>query len=287
MLQVARLAPKLLDEAAGLVATFLKEQFCEDGGARDRFGKSDLYYTAFALEGLAALQADLDPEHTLTYLRSFGNGQELDIIHQACLLRCWTSMPKEQQDEELAKAIIEGVETHRSADGGYAANPGEEKGTLYHAFLALGAYQDAGLTWPEEAGVIASLEAMRSGDGGYANVRGLPEGTVPSTAAAVTVLRYLGRPIPDGVSDWLLAQCHVKGGFLAVPAAPMPDLLSTATALHALACMETPIEPIQERCLDFMDSLWTGKAFTAHWADDEADVEYTWYALLALGHLSL
>jgi len=35
-------------------------------------------------------------------------------------------------------------------------------------------------------------------------------------------------------------------------------------------------------------SLWTSRgAFYGNWADDVADCEYTYYALLALGHLSL
>jgi hypothetical protein len=67
----------------------------------------------------------------------------------------------------------------------------------------------------------------------------------------------------------------------------MPDLLSTATALHALAGLELSFETIRDRCLDFVDSLWTGRAFCGTWADEEPDAEYTYYALLALGHLSL
>ena len=39
--------------------------------------------------------------------------------------------------------------------------------------------------------------------------------------------------------------------------------------------------------IDFLDSLWTGKAFVGTWEDDEADCEYVFYALLALGHLSV
>ena len=38
MLQVARLAPNLLDEATERVADFLLSQLNEDGGARDRAG---------------------------------------------------------------------------------------------------------------------------------------------------------------------------------------------------------------------------------------------------------
>ena len=68
----------------------------------------------------------------------------------------------------------------------------------------------------------------------------------------------------------------------------MPDLLSTATALHALAALEEPLGPTKDRCLDFVDSLWTNEGgFYGHWGDTMVDGEYTYYGLLALGHLSL
>ena len=49
----------------------------------------------------------------------------------------------------------------------------------------------------------------------------------------------------------------------------------------------TSFTPVRESCLDFLDSLWTGKGFVSTWDDDELDCEYAFYALLALGHLSL
>ena len=67
----------------------------------------------------------------------------------------------------------------------------------------------------------------------------------------------------------------------------VPDLLSTATALHALATAGVSLAEIKEPCLDFLDRLWTGRAFRGHLTDDVEDCEYTYYALLALGHLSL
>jgi hypothetical protein len=87
---------------------------------------------------------------------------------------------------------------------------------------------------------------------------------------------------------WLLDRCHPRGGFFASSATPVPDLLSTATALHALSAMRVPFEGLAEPCLDFVDSLWTNRGgFFGTWADDAADCEYTFYALLSLGHLSL
>jgi hypothetical protein len=68
----------------------------------------------------------------------------------------------------------------------------------------------------------------------------------------------------------------------------MPDLLSTATALHALSALHAPFDDIREPCLDFVDSLWTSQgAFYGTWADETPDCEYTFYGLLALGHLSV
>ena len=85
-----------------------------------------------------------------------------------------------------------------------------------------------------------------------------------------------------------MQRCHPDGGFYATPSAPIPDLLSTATALHALAALKAPIEGVREGCLDFIDTLWTNRgAFYGNWMDDTADCEYTYYGLLALGHLSL
>jgi len=63
-------------------------------------------------------------------------------------------------------------------------------------------------------------------------------------------------------------------------------LLSTATALHSLAMLGLDIGAANESALDFLDSLWSGKSFFGHWADDDLDCEYTFYALLALGHLT-
>ena len=158
---------------------------------------------------------------------------------------------------------------------------------MYHSFLAMGAYQDMGLEMPEPMALCASAEGLRTDDGAYANMAGMPIGTTPSTAAAITMLRNLDRPVSPEAADWLLARAHPEGGFFAIPGIPMPDLLSTATSLHALSGMKVSVENVKEACLDFVDSLWTGKAFCGSWEDEEADCEYTYYGLLALGHLSL
>jgi len=101
-------------------------------------------------------------------------------------------------------------------------------------------------------------------------------------------MRHLDTEPRPAVADWLLARFHGEGGFFAAPRAPVPDLLSTATALHALTAMGVDLGRVKEPCLDFLDSLWTSRGgFYGSWVDQALDCEYTYYGLLALGHLSL
>jgi ribosome assembly protein YihI (activator of Der GTPase) len=68
----------------------------------------------------------------------------------------------------------------------------------------------------------------------------------------------------------------------------MPDLLSTAVALHALDGLQASYQEFVEPCLDFIDTLWTAAGgFHGTWNDEDLDLEYTYYGLLALGHLSM
>jgi prenyltransferase beta subunit len=186
------------------------------------------------------------------------------------------------------EGLAEGLERFRSGDGAFAQAPGAERGTLYASYLALGALQDLRAPLPDAERIAALAAASRAADGGYGNQAGDRHGLTTTTAAAVLLLHELDVAPDPHLGMWLLDRCHEDGGFFATPAAPIPDLLSTATALHALAALKTPIDALQEPCLDFVDSLWTSRGgFYGNWADDTLDVEYTYYGLLALGHLSL
>lgn len=286
MLQVARLASTQLGESRDLVASFLRGSINPDGGFQDRSGRSDLYYTVFGLDGLIALQEE-PPAEAAAFLGRAGAIETLDYVHLACLARGWAAV-HHQPPDGAADAVIAGIERCRSADGGYGTAPGAGTGSAYGAFLAVGAYQDLGRPVPDPAGVVASIGALQAADGSYGNQRNLPSGLTTATAAAVIVMHQLEAAPDRNAGLWLLDRCHTSGGFFASSGAPIPDLLSTATALHALAALHVPIAGLRDACLDFVDSLWTNRGgFFGSWADDTLDCEYTYYALLALGHLSL
>jgi prenyltransferase beta subunit len=284
MLQVARLAPKALAGSAELVRDFLLRQLTNEGGGCDRAGKTDLYYTIFVLAGLEALQAELPVARLEPFLCGFSDGEGLDFVHLGALARCRAFVGMRGCDRLLAR-----IEQYRTPDGGYHETRGAVHGHAYGCFIALGAYQDLGVEVPEALQMVQCLKFLETVDGAWGNVRGMRKGAVPATAAAVTLLHQLRMPISEAAGDWLLTQMHTEGGWFAVPGAPMPDLLSTATALHALACLDRPLpDAVREKCLDFVDTLWDAEGgFHGHWADDALDAEYTFYGLLALGHLSV
>lgn len=285
MLQVARLAPRQLGESRELVAAFLHRTLNADGGFQNRVGDSDLYYTVFGLEGLIALQEPLPIESVAAYLRRHGDGDDLDFVHLACLIRCWAAVAK-TLEEVPVRGLLTRLEGYRSDDGGYSQSVEAGQGSVYASFLALGAYQDLRTSLPDPDDLIDALTRLRAADGGYANRPGDAQGVTTVTAAAVLLLRELEAPLDPHLGMWLLDRCQSGGGFLATPSAPIPDLLSTATALHALAALQAPLGGLCEACLDFVDSLWTNRGgFYGSWVDDALDCEYTYYGLLALGHL--
>ena len=209
-------------------------------------------------------------------------------MHLACLARGWSALPQAIRGQAPAEHILCILEAHRALDGGYHPSPGAKHGTVYGCFLAWGAYQDLGQEMPQPERILDCINHLKAADGGYSNQDDMPLGLTPPTAAAATLLRQLGRPADTATHDWLMARCAAEGGFFAHSEAPLPDLLSTATALHALAGMHADLDRIAEPCLDFVDSLWTNRgSFYGHWGDDQLDCEYTYYGLLALGHLSL
>jgi hypothetical protein len=98
-----------------------------------------------------------------------------------------------------------------------------------------------------------------------------------ATAAAICVLHYLNRPIPESAVRWLQEQAHPQGGFAAIrlPAGAIaPDLLSTATALHALSLVAALADDMREKHLDYLDTLWSpqggfrGHRATTLWTEE-------------------
>jgi hypothetical protein len=286
MLQAARRAPVLLGDDTSQVEAFIRGQLNPGGGFAGRDGESDLHYTTYGLETLLALGRELPVREVAHYLMSFGDGAGLDFMHAAALARCWANLTSGFECVPVA-ALLRHIERHRAADGGYGMELGAAHGTIYSAFFALRAYQDLGQPLPRPERLLAGLDTLRAFDGGIVNGFETSEGVTPATAAFVILSAHLGRPAEPSFGEWLLARDLPKGGFGLNTEARIADLLSTSLALHALNRLNVPIDGLRQRALSFVRSLWNERGgFHGHWADEDLDLEYLYYGLIALGNLA-
>ena len=102
-----------------------------------------------------------------------------------------------------------------------------------------------------------------------------------ATAAALSVIGQLDAYHDTDSLNYILAIQSDTGGFAATEHAPLPDLLSTATALFLLRCYgrKPTISP-----KNFVEAHWMDNGgFSATLLEETSDVEYTFYGLLALG----
>lgn len=281
----------LVEESARQIASFVLRRLNPDGGFRGRTKDSDLYYTLFGIQCLQALDYPFPVNRVAGYLERFGDGQDLDFVHLACLARCLAKLPQTARHPGTAHAVLRNIEKHRIPGCGYRLTAHAPHDSIYASFLAYLAYEDSGEEIPDPRGLVRCVESLRTPDCAYADRPGVPGGTVTVSAAAAVLLHYLGESVDPFVGQWLAGCSLPNGGFKAAKLVPVPDLLSTAVALYALRTMNYPMAdmvPLVEPNLAFIEDVWDESGgFCGHVLDRIPDCEYTYYGLLGLGVLTL
>lgn len=280
-------AARLIDPSAReAILDFLLKQRDPSGGYHNRNGTPDIYYTAFAMETRTGLgNPDTSPALE-AYLNMQAQRTDLRLPERVCLVRALAHL---DAAHPAIPAHLHTLETYRSRDGGYAPAPGgAERSSAYAPFLVSLAWADAGKELPERGQAAEAVLALRRADGGFANDDALQVSATPPSAAAAVFLHTHPGFDPEPTHAFLQRRTSPTGGLYAVPGAPLPDLLSTATGLHALAVGDAELTTLRETCLAFVEGLWhEDGGFRAHALDPVPDCEYTYYGLLALGHLLL
>jgi geranylgeranyl transferase type-2 subunit beta len=271
-----------------------------DGGWSGREGESDLYYSGFALRGLALLDA-LGPEvcdRAAGYLRR-ALTQQASVVDfysflYACLLVQVSGGPDVLADSppdwpDRVAATLEGL---RLPDGGYSKMPGARSGSTYHTFLVGLCYELLGRPLPDPAAAHAFILSRRRDDGGFVEVAAQRRSGTNPTAAAIGLLQLLGDAFPigadvrDGAADFLADRVGPDGGLCANTQAPLADLLSTFTGawtLHQLGALDRIDGRQVYRFAETLERPEGG--FRAGLWDEGHDVEYTFYGLGVLGLL--
>lgn len=274
---------------------FLRSQQAADGGFRGREGDSDLYYTGFAVRGLAVLGglSDDDATRVADFLRSF-DVTSLDVIDLLSWLYSALVVQATTGDDLLAgrdadwiDRTIERFERLRRPDGGYAKSAEGAIGSTYHSFLIalVGELLGRDVTAPNR--LIQFLYDQQRDDGGFVEIGPMKRsGTNPTAAAAALLARLdaMDDEVRDDVAHFLGTVWSNEGGFAANTRIPFADGLSTFTALltatdlgHQRLVRPDAVRRFLTTELEFPTGGFRGAAW-----DDRADVEYTFYGLGAL-----
>jgi len=267
------------------IRSFLLSRHHPEGGFPGRGKSRELYYTQFALMSCRALGLEGPLAKAGNYLRSFSNIESLSLVDLCSLARC-LALAKPVIPDATRTAIIDRIQDFRAGTGGFAAAAGEEHGTMYGCFMAMGALQDLEADC-SAVNIGECIDSLQLEGGGYANDAKTAVPTTPTTAAAIVLMLRLGREVPGQTSAWLADRICPDGGFAAATFSPSADLLSTAVSLLALRLSGSGLPPENaEACLRYALSLLRENGgFAGSLDDPEADVEYTFYGLLAIGSL--
>jgi geranylgeranyl transferase type-2 subunit beta len=298
-LRLADGVSRLPAEVRARHAAYLQAAQNADGGFSGREGGSDLYYTGFALRGLAVLDA-LTPaicERAAGFLRDSLTRQASVIdffsLLYACLLVQSGGGPDVLGDSppDWPERVAQTLEGFRTSDGGYTKSIDGVSGSTYHTFLVALCYQLLGRPTPRLAEVVRFVASRRREDGGYVEIAPMRRGGTNPTAAAVGLLQMASEEMPaaldevrDGVIDFLAGMASPEGGLRANDRAPLADLLSTFTAAWTLEQLGGLRRLDAEQVRRYVESLQRPQGgFHGGLWDEGGDVEYTFYGLGVLG----
>lgn len=279
-------------------ANYLKAAQRADGGFAGREGGSDLYYTGFALRGLAILGELEGPVavKAAEFLTSRLAKREsivdfFSLIYGAMLVDAaagidiFANSPPTWRD-----TVAEFMHTLRRPDGGYAKGTEGAASSTYHTFLVMLCLELLERPAPQPEKVVAFLMSQRAEDGGFREIRASKRAGTNPTAAAIAALRMLGALDEDtrlDTIDFLADMQTDEGGLRANTRIPIADLLSTFTGMLTMEDLggrsELDIEHIRRFVAGLEQS--EGGFHGAAW-DPAHDVEYSFYGLGCLALLA-
>lgn len=261
---------QLSREALGRVAGFVLSQRAGNGMFVDKSGRPDVYYTLFGqmlslVLGLPSTgrKPPVCPENP--------DAASLDLVHYAAYVRC----------RMLGRRfpLWRRVDLPDVLD--FSDVPHNDRQSPYTRFILLSLFEDTGNRIRDKKELLRSLEHYHADSGGYKNTTDGLSATTNATVAALAVKGQLAGYREDANLLYLRELQGASGGFGAAAGAPMPDLLSTATALFVLDAYGIEAKyPAR----DFIEAHWLDSGgFSATLAEEKSDAEYTFYGLLALG----
>jgi prenyltransferase beta subunit len=262
--QVLKRSLKVMDNyATEELREYVKNSQAPSGGFKDKAGRADIYYTLFGHYLADALELN----ESIVSISGFTESCIRQNNPEGVNLYCAAILSARSGNDQPGIDVLWNRVRH-SINGQLKKQP------AYGAFLTL-------LTC-YYLNDFKTLYLVRKQLNVLNNTTSLP---CPVVAALLVLQRSFNKPVEE-LKNAVFSFYRSNGGFNATPAAPVPDLLSTAVALYALRFAGADLRRIKPDCLGFVDSLYNKGGFGANAIDLDPDIEYTFYGLLALGALA-
>lgn len=253
-----------------------------DGGFAGRRGETDLYYTDFALRALDLIAPDSAALAKTAHRMPWEAQRPRDLIECFSLLSCARTLSRHRLEVPLDRAAIRRVVQRDSLpEGGFAA-PATGRISAYRSFLGALCLQLLGDSAPS-AQTIEAVSDLQRASGGFAERHSEQLAQTNSTCAVLGLLLNADALDPDDGAravEFLGAMQGGDGGLRAHAHAACSDLLSTFTGLLTLCLLGAHTELDLPGLARFVRGCARpGGGFSATPADEQADLEYTYYAI--------
>ena len=295
----------LSGEAQERIREYIRSQMDDCAFFVDKSGRRDVYYTVFGLmlSYVFGVKVDCSEAHAQLEVNK---PDEHDLIHYAAYTRSKMLLKLLDGNKVgmiLSRLFYAGGKTLPA----FTRFPHNDPNSPYSVFILLSLLEDMGRRLNDKKKMLESLEFYHVNGGGYSNIAGMSMSanelvtnelsrlaeekapvteeeavaTVNATAAALCVRGQLeGYNLNDSV-EYLSGLQDDSGGFFATVQSPVPDILSTATALFVLSCYKKA--PLVNPGA-FVEAHWLDSGgFAPTLLENESDIEYTFYGILALG----
>jgi hypothetical protein len=267
---------KLSPEARQHIRQYIESQRMDSLFFMNKSREADIYYTVFGLmlSYIFGLRTDWkNARRELDYYEVNTH----DLVHYAAYVR--SSMLLDVSGNKLWRLFF----PDKDPLPVFRTFPHNDSRSPYSRFIWLSLMEDLCRRIDNKQEIVESLDTYRIPGGGYTNNYGGSYASSNATAAALSVKGQLGGYRHNRTED---VQClydwqDPSGGFCTNAQAPLPDILSTAIALFVLQCYD--VKP-RVAPASFIEAHWLESGgFAPTLAEENSDIEYTFYGLLALG----
>ena len=289
------------------IREYIRSQMVDCAFFVDKSGRKDVYYTVFGLMLSYVFGVKVDCSETRTQLE-INKPDENDLIHYAAYMRS-KMLLKLLEGNKVGIILSRLFYTGEKTLPDFTRFPHDDPHSPYSVFILLSLLEDLGRRLNNKKEILESLEFYHTTGGGYSNIarmEGAPVSpddalvnepsrlkapmaeneavsmaTANATAAALCIRGQLEGYSINGDVERLCDLQDSSGGFFATAQSPVPDVLSTATALFVLNCYKK--EPLVSPGA-FIEAHWLDSGgFAPTLLEDKSDIEYTFYGILALG----